>query len=103
MRVRYKPRTVSVYGAFEKRAWESVLGSEILLDLIVSKLKELGYTVSYISTSGGDAIRAITSQTGEVYEVYERPENLPPDVQQVLEELDAATITLAADGTVRIE
>lgn len=57
----------------------------------------------YISTSGEDAIWAITSQTGEVYEVYERPENLPPDVQQVLEELDAATITLAADGTVRIE
>lgn len=103
MRVRYEPRTVSVYGAFEKRAWESVWGSEVLLDLVASRLKELGYTVSYISTSGGDVIMTITSQTGEVYEVYEHPENLPPDARQVLEELDAATITFAADGTVRIE
>lgn len=103
MRVRYETRTVSVYGAFEKRAWESLWGSELLLDLIVSRLRELGYTVSYIFTSGGDAIWAITSQNGEVYRVYEWPENLPPDARQMLEELDAATITFAADGTVRIE
>lgn len=103
MRVRYEPRTVSVYGAFEKRAWESVWGSEYLLDLVASRLRELGYTVSYISTSGGDAIWTITSQNGKVYRVYEQVENLPPDALQMLEELDSTTITFAADGTVRIE
>lgn len=103
MRVRYEPRTVSVYGAFEKRAWESVLGSEVLLDLVASRLRELGYTVSYISTSGGDAIWSITSRDGEEYRVYEWPQNLPPDAKQALEDLETATVTFMADGRVRIE
>lgn len=103
MRVRYEPRTVSVYGAFEKRAWESVWDAELLLDLVVAKVRELGYTVSYISTSCGDRLWALTSKDGEVYRVYERPQNLPPDAKQALEELDTATVTFMADGSVRIE
>lgn len=102
MRVRYETRTISIYDAFEKRGLESTLGSEALLDLVVAKIRELGYSVSFISTSCGDRIWTITSKDGEVYRVYEQTENLPPDVRRVLEKLDTATVMFKADGSVRI-
>lgn len=102
MRVRYETRTISIYDVFEKRGWESILGSEALLDLVVAKIRELGYSASYISTSCGDRIWTLTSKDGEVYRVYEQTENLPPDVKQALEKLDNATVVFMANGSVRI-
>lgn len=102
MLVKYTPQQLSVYGAFRKREWQDVVGGDVLRDLVVSRLESLGYEVAIISTSGFDAISTLT-RGDTVYRVYEQVDNLPPDARQVLEELDAATITFTADGTVRIE
>lgn len=102
MLIKYTPQQLSAYGVFRKREWQDVVGGDILRDLIASRLEALGYEVGIVYTSGFDAISTLT-RGNAVYRVYERPENLPPDARQVLEELDAATITFAADGTVRIE